>query len=491
MNGTEPVASPSRAPAIASAAPAVLRQPPWLGGLQDLPREHGFEPLRVEGSLPEGLRGALYRNGPGRFDVGGERVPHWFDGDGAVTAVRLDGGRAWGASRLVRTEGLVREERAGRRLFGGYGTPLVRPVRELFLRDMKNPANTSVLLWQGRLFATCEADKPYELDVADLSTFGETSLAGALVGPFSAHAHRVPARKATYNFGLAHGARTRVDAYELPDDGEARRVTTFQLDGVRILHDFAATERHLVFAFAPQYLSLFRTMVLRRPPVASALWKPSRGTEIVIVPIDAPSLVRRFHVDAFLFEHLVNAFEDGDRIVVDYTHYAHPDGLERFVGGLTAGRVDAPLRSEIRRMTIRADRDYVDTESVLQRAVELPRVSPHVEGRQHRYTYCVGFGDASCLAPFQHVLKHDLETGRVDAYDPGSLRYAGEPVFVPRSGDGAEDDGWLLTMVYDARRDRSALEVLDARAPSDGPVAACHFDHAIPFGFHGAWAPAA
>jgi carotenoid cleavage dioxygenase len=45
-------------------------------------------------------------------------------------------------------------------------------------------------------------------------------------------------------------------------------------------------------------------------------------------------------------------------------------------------------------------------------------------------------------------------------------------------------------MVYDARRDRSALEVLDARAIGDGPVAACHFDHAVPFGFHGAWAPA-
>ena len=68
-----------------------------------------------------------------------------------------------------------------------------------------------------------------------------------------------------------------------------------------------------------------------------------------------------------------------------------------------------------------------------------------------------------------------------------SKRYGGEPVFVPRPGASDEDDGWVLTMVYDARRDRSALEVLDARAIDAGPVATCHFDHAIPFGFHGAW----
>jgi len=86
------------------------RSPAWLGGLQDLARDHAFEPLRVEGKLPAGLAGTLYRNGPGRFGIGGERYPHWFDGDGAVSAVHLEGGRAIGAARLVRTAGL---ERAG------------------------------------------------------------------------------------------------------------------------------------------------------------------------------------------------------------------------------------------------------------------------------------------------------------------------------------------------------------------------------------------
>ena len=75
--------------------------PPWFGGFQDLTRSHGFEPLRVTGTLPPALRGTLYRNGPGRFSVAGERYRHWFDGDGAVSAVRFADGRASGAARVT------------------------------------------------------------------------------------------------------------------------------------------------------------------------------------------------------------------------------------------------------------------------------------------------------------------------------------------------------------------------------------------------------
>jgi all-trans-8'-apo-beta-carotenal 15,15'-oxygenase len=257
---------------------------------------------------------------------------------------------------------------------------------------------------------------------------------------------------------------------------------------VRVLHDFVATERHLVFTFAPLYMSLVDVLFRQRAPISDARWKPERGTEIVVVPIDTPKQIRRFRTDGFLLEHTVNAFEEGGKIVFDYTHYAHSDGLEEFVGGVVGGRIDAPLRSEIRRATLDPARDGVTSEVVLPRAVELPRVSPRVEGSRHRFAYYAGAATNAGDAPFARLLKHDLETGRVDTYEPGTDRSPGEGVFVPRPEGTAEDDGWLLTMVYDAREDRSRLEVLDARSIGDGPIAACHFDHLIPFGFHGAWA---
>jgi carotenoid cleavage dioxygenase-like enzyme len=283
---------------------------------------------------------------------------------------------------------------------------------------------------------------------------------------------------------MGHGRATQVGVYALPDEGRARRIATFTLDGIRLNHDFAVTENHLVFAFAPHYLSLVNTVLLRRPPFASAKWRAARGTEIVVIPIDKPTTICRFRADAFLLEHVVNAFEEGGRLVVDYTHYAHADGLEQFVGGLTRGRVDAPLQSEIRRMRVDVAHEKVESETILARAVELPRVSPRVECRRHRHAYMGGFRSPA-EGPFGVLIKHDLETGRVDTYDPGSRAYLGEGVFVPRHGATAEDDGWVLTMVYDANADASRLEVLDARRIADGPLASCAFEQAIPFGFHG------
>lgn len=482
MTSTHPLAVPS--------SKNHARTPPWLGGFQDLSREHGFEPLRVQGRVPAGLSGTLYRNGPGRFSAGGERYRHWFDGDGAISAVRIEQGRALGAARVVQTAGLEREQQAGKRLFGGYGTPLARPLREVFLGDTKNPANTSVLLWQGRLFATCEADRPYEIARGNLSTLGESLLDGVLVGPFSAHPHRVATRRTTYNFGVGHGRSSRVDVYALPDEGRARHLTSFALDGVRVNHDFAVTENHLVFAFAPQYLSLLG-MLTGGSPVGGAKWRPQRGTEIVVVPIDCPSLIRRFRVDAFMLEHVVNAFEEDGELVIDYTHYASPGGLERFAGSVLTGQIAGPVSSQLRRLRLSLERDGLRSEVLLDRTVELPRVAPSVESRRHRYTYAVEFGTRGPGEPSGALLKHDLQTGRVDFYLPGEGRYAGEGVFVPRPDAGSEDDGWLLTMVFDAKADASGLEILDARSPGDGPVATCWFNHPIPLGFHGLWAPRA
>jgi carotenoid cleavage dioxygenase len=64
-----------------------------------------------------------------------------------------------------------------------------------------------------------------------------------------------------------------------------------------------------------------------------------------------------------------------------------------------------------------------------------------------------------------------------------------EPVFVPRSADAAEDDGWVMSYVYDATTDRSDVVILDAQDFGGEPVATVHLPVRVPFGFHGSWLP--
>ena len=165
---------------------------------KDLGRQHGFEPLVVEGKLPASLRGTLYRNGPGQFGQFGQRYSHPFEGDGGTTAIRIEGGKATGASLLHATAGLAEERAAGKLLYG-----LSAPWRRRFTNGLrgksKNTANTNIVSWQGRLYALMEAGLPTEVDPQDLSTIGQTDL-GVVTGFFSAHPHRVASRKALYNF---------------------------------------------------------------------------------------------------------------------------------------------------------------------------------------------------------------------------------------------------------------------------------------------------
>ena len=472
-------------------APATVPSPggSWARAFRDLPREHGFEPLRVEGTLPADLEGTFYKNGAGRMTAQGERYGHWFDADGAVTGVRLQGGKAWGGVRVVRTPGLVRQERAGRRLFGGYNTPLRRPFREIFLRDRKNPANTSVLVWQGRLFALCEAGYPFEIDREALETMGERDLGGVLDKAFSAHPHDVPARRAVYNFGLAQGPKARITAYELPYSGRPRRVADFPVPGPTMLHDFAATERHLVFTLAPMRVKLGPALFGGSGLVDAMEWRSERGTTLVVVPIDDPAATFRIETEAHMLEHVANAFEQGGTLQIDFTRYPDLRGLEDYVGSVHTGAVRAPLASTLTRAVIDLGGRKARFEPRLVAPCELPRVSPRVDAAPHRFVYLAGYRDAATARTelFDAILKLDVEKGTVEKLvcEPGT--WCSEALFVPKRGATAEDDGYLLTLVYDAVDDRSALWVLDARTMG-APLARASFDHAIPPGFHGVWA---
>ncbi|MGH9029523.1 MAG: carotenoid oxygenase family protein, partial [Acidimicrobiales bacterium] len=76
------------------------------------------------------------------------------------------------------------------------------------------------------------------------------------------------------------------------------------------------------------------------------------------------------------------------------------------------------------------------------------------------------------------------ETRPVDAAGGSS-----EAVFVPCHQHAGEDDGWVLSLVYDARRDASDLLVLNAGDFTGEPAAVVHLPQRVPFGFHGNWVP--
>lgn len=468
----------------------------WKTSFQNVAREHGFEPLRVEGQLPDELGGTFVRNGPGLIELFGRRYQHWFDGDGLLSAVRFEGGRALGAVRLLETAGLLEERRRGQAYFGAFGsTPpgYWNPVRALRVirGTSKNPANTNVLYWSQRLFALCEIGRPFEVDPMDLRSMGETDLGGVIPKSFSAHPHRIASTGYIYNLGTQVGRPNAIDLFALRPDGTAGRLTTLPLPFPTLIHDFAATDRHLVVFVAPLRLKLLPMLLGRKSFAECLAWEPERGTEVIIVPLDAPSSPIRFHADPFWSWHVGNAFERDDEIVVDLVRYRgypstgewldgmlRPEGPNKDADGLLTRSVIDPRARTIRHETLR------------ERTGEFPRVSPGSDGRAVRQLYWTEHFDRAVgrNAPPDTVVRVDAETGKADAYRFGPEHWPSEAVFAPRSGSATEDDGWLLTQVYDANRHETYFAVLDAGHVADGPIATAHLDQHIPLSFHGQWA---
>ena len=61
----------------------------------------------------------------------------------------------------------------------------------------------------------------------------------------------------------------------------------------------------------------------------------------------------------------------------------------------------------------------------------------------------------------------------------------GEPVFIPKSSDSKDGDGWLVATEYNSIENRSNLVILNALNVSDGPIATAQLPHRVPYGFHG------
>ena len=441
--------------------------------LSSVRREHGFEPLRVEGAIPTELAGTLYRVGPGLFEAQGRAYEHPFEGDGAVCGVRLQGGKASGAHRVVRSVGLQEEREAGRALYGTVASWPRRLLNGMRMR-MKNAANTNVMVWQEKLYALHEMSRATEL-TDDLHTVGETDFGGAAPVAFSAHYHRVASQDVIYNFGVRYGPKTELDIFRLPATGAATCIATVRLPTPVMLHDFIATERYLVFFVSPSVLQVGRALLGLNPFTKLIQWEPRRGTEVIVVPVHDPQQVTRFSVDSFYQWHFGNAFEQGGELFVDLVKYADlgtfdelSDGIRQLEGGtLTRARVDIQGHK-------------LHFEQLDDLGSEFPRMDPRFEGAPYTKTW---------LFQGETLSQHNLSTGKRQIHNFGEGQFVSEPVFVPRSDDAPEGDGWVLSLIYDKASAESYVAILDTNRFDDEPVAKIWFDHHVPVTFHGVWHP--
>ncbi|GAA5064918.1 carotenoid oxygenase family protein [Nocardia callitridis] len=398
--------------------------------------------LPVTGSIPAELDGRYVRNGPNPLKPADPATHIWGVGNGMVHGVRLRDGKAeWYRNRFVHGPGFA---------------PMVHVIEH------------------GRqTFAMAEGGVAPALLDHELNTVGPAEL-GATAEGFTAGAHAKHDPRTGELHSLAYVPGRDFVQYIVTDaQGATASAVTIPMSRTPFLHDFALTATRVVLWDTPLG---FDGMDVR--------WQPELPTRVGVMS-RAGGAVRWHAIDPVHVSHTLNAYDDGDAVVVD---------LVTAQGPFDAADPGA-IHPTLDRWTVTGDK--LHQQRIDDRPQDFPRVNDAFAAHPHRY----GYSSATALygIPFapegtpsdgvftNALVKHDIwrATSEVHAFGPDEA--VGEAAFAA-VGPG-EDEGYLLAYVHNPERGAADLVVLAAQDFTGEPVARVHLPARVPLGLHGNWIP--
>lgn len=470
------------------------------GGFESLEEELDYTvPLdQVKGTIPEAVSGTFFRIGPGRNKIGGEEFGHWFDGDGMLHSVSFTDRGVVYRNRYVRTPKYLAETRANKIVKRSFGHNAPGGIRKNIGRLPANCANTNLVYHGGKLLALWEGGRPWQLDPATLDTIGEHDYDGKLgkFNAFSAHGKVNPRTGVYYNFGIRpsftpKGALTgkgAIDLYKIAPSGHLVEKGSFEVDFLSFCHDFALTENYMIFFQSPIAMKSPVPWLAGLIPFDQAIaWRPELGMKIYVVRTRDFQVETVFTVDdPFVAIHFSNAWEDeSGNIQVDLTRF-EDFSVNELLRDVFHSKGDS-FSGTFWRYALNVKTGAMDATCYEQALCgEFPQWD-------HRYsTQPTSVMYAACMMTdhstfFDGVERIELETGTVTSHSLGEGRYTSEAMHVaPRDGDDNQE-GWLVSMVYDARDHTSEVVIFDARTLEE--VAVVPLKNHVPFGFHCGYSP--
>lgn len=443
----------------------------------------------IEGELPDDLNGVYLRNTENPLHPAIGRY-HPFDGDGMLHAMEFGNGTANYRNRFVRTAGFEAELAAGGPLWAGLAEPASRSIRPDgwgARTRMKDASSTDVVVHAGKaLTSFYQCGDLYALDPVTLEQFGAERWGGQFpVEGVSAHP-KVDEHTGELLFFNYSTVAPYMHYGVLDPDGSLAHYTPIELPGARLSHDMAFTEHYAVLNDCP----LFWDPDLLARDVHAVRFYPDIPTRIGVVPRRGSNAdITWFEADPTFVLHWINAYEDGDEVVLDGYFQVNPapnappdatieQRMFRFLDNTTLG--PKPYRWRLNMVTGAVNEGFLD-----DRTSEFGMINGRHWGRPYRYVYSMTNKPGWFL--FDGIVRTDVSTGETQEYHFEDGVYASECPMAPRSGSTDEADGYLVTFTTDMVRDLSECLVFDAQSIADGPVARVRLPERISSGTHSHW----
>jgi carotenoid cleavage dioxygenase len=454
--------------------------------------EYDADDLRVTGELPDDLYGVYLRNTENPLHPAIVRY-HPFDGDGMIHKVSFRDGKVSYRNRFVRTDGLLAEQEAGRSLWAGLAENPSASARADgwgARGRMKDAASTDVIVHAGVAVASFyQCGDLYRLDPLTLDDLGKCSWGGSFPSDLGVSAHtKVDDRTGELLF-FNYSTTAPYLHYGVVDAGNHLvHYVPIDLPGPRLPHDMAFTEHYAILNDMP----LFWEPDLIARGLYAARFHPELPARLGVIPRrGGTGDIRWFEFEPTYVLHWVNAFQDGDEIVVDGFFQGCPEPAAAGAAG-PEGRMwrflaqDA-MQARLHRWRMNLVTGATSEQDLSDSCTEFGTINGGFGGRPYRYTYAATNEPGWFL--FNGLVKHDTLTGREESYqfEPGV--FCSEVGVAPRVGGTEEDDAYLVTLTVDMNRDLSECVVFRAGDVGRGPIARAQLPERIASGTHSCWAP--
>ncbi|MBL8207038.1 MAG: carotenoid oxygenase family protein [Blastocatellia bacterium] len=445
--------------------------------------EGNWELKKIEGKVPKALNGTLIRTAPGQKETFGVPLQHLFDGDAYLSKLTFREGKVSLQARFLDTPQRVEEQQQKRMLYNEVGT-LAPSLPEGYNRKYrgKNQPSVNIIRWDGRYLGLSEGGPPVEIDPNTLGYKSEWNFYGTLPGdvPFTAHPKFDPVTGEGYAYGIKRGMGLALTVFRMEKDGKLKQLYSLPQPQYFMVHDMLLSKDHLIFVMPPVWVEVAKAMSGKVAPFQALRFGDEMPTKIVILRKDGTGKPITINQPANMVFHNGNAFEKDGKLQFD--SILSPDGsVLKAVGSFDAAEPVKTTPNHLTRLTVDLAKGELVSRNELEAEVEFPRFDERLGGTEARYLYTGGFNGG--LSEATAIVKHDLHRRTSKKIQPAKGRTYAESVFVPQPGKISEDQGWLLTLGYDANQDQTFLEIRDA-ATMDFQArvwAGIHY----PLGFHG------
>jgi carotenoid cleavage dioxygenase-like enzyme len=459
--------------------------------------------LEVIGEIPIDIDGTFFRVQPDhRFPPVYEDDIH-FNGDGNVTAIRIENGHAHFKQRYVKTDRLQYETSAQKALFGRYRNPYTD--NEAVKGIIRTAANTNVYFWRGMLLASKEDGPPYAMNPETLETIGRYDFEGQILSPtFTAHPKFDPTTGEMVCFGYEAGGdgndgSSDIVVYTINAEGVKTEETWYKAPFCGMIHDCGISENYIVLPMTPLKCDLD---ALYKGGNHWA-WDPEEDQLYGIVPRrdgKSEDIIWLRSKNAF-HGHVAGCYENADGHIVFDLSIANGNVFFFFPPSDTpAGNVNK--RNKLLNETTRwifdpktpTNTRVEPAEIINTFSGEFSRIDDRYVTKPYNHFWQAVIDDThpydfeKCGSPagglFNCLAHFTWDKSVSEIFWAGPTVTFQEPAFIPKD-TAIEGDGYIIALLNHLDVLRNDICIFDAREVAKGPLAVIQLPFKLRLGLHG------